>query len=163
MVRQKVASELDSVLFGGPALEHVFRKAALLNTLSELVNIREMAKLLIECNFIGKLYREYVRTVRAYGSGKEGALTPAVYLTKIYIPFFLQPLSVLQELNIAFHHNKKLAKPSRRPLNALLLNDDAVNAQLVPTDIFKKHKFKSDWPFARDHPKKHPRHNHFEP
>ena len=35
---------------------------------------------------------------------------PGIYVHKIYTPFFLQILSVLQELNIAFHHNKKLIK-----------------------------------------------------
>jgi len=46
---------------------------------------------------------------------------PSVYLAKIYIPFFFEPISVLQELNIAFHHNKKLMKNQQKTyMNSLL-------------------------------------------
>ncbi len=155
VVRQKVVSELDSILFGGSPLEHLFRKAALLNTLSVLANLREMAKLLLECNFVSKLYSEYVLVVSKYAEGKKVFLMPGLYLTRLYIPFFLQPLSILQELNIAFHHNKKLTRAqTRSPLNALLLNEDAINAQLIPVDVLKKSKFKQEWSLGRDPPKK---------
>lgn len=83
-----------------------------------------MAKLLIECNFISKLYNEYHRIVKEYGSNKEIFLMPGTYLNKIFIPFFLQILSILQELNIAFHHNKKLIKNQQKTmLNSLILNE----------------------------------------
>lgn len=49
---------------------------------------------------------------------------PSQYLYKIYVPFFLNILSVLQELNIAFHHNKKLIKTQQKTmLDSLILND----------------------------------------
>ena len=49
---------------------------------------------------------------------------PGIYVHKIYTPFFLQILSVLQELNIAFHHNKKLIKNQQKTmLDSLILNE----------------------------------------
>ena len=76
---------------------------------------------------------------------------PGVYLTRLYIPFFLQPISLLQELNIAFHHNKKLNKNQNKLLvnSLIMLTEESINHQLIPADIMKKNKFKNDWPFGR--------------
>jgi hypothetical protein len=42
-----VASEFELILFGGPPLEHLFRKAACLNMMTVLLNCREMSRLLL--------------------------------------------------------------------------------------------------------------------
>lgn len=116
-----------------------------------LLNNREMSKLLIESNFIGKLYSEYSAIMTKYSEKTNRITLPGVYLTKIYIPFILEPLALLQELNIAFHHNKKLNKNQPRGLeySLVMLSEDAINGQLIPADVLKKNKFKGDWPYGK--------------
>ena len=77
---------------------------------------------------------------------------PNIYVTKVFIPFLLEPISILQELNIGFHHNKKLNKGNPKVLlnSLIMLTDDSINSQLVPPDALKKSKFKNDWPLGKD-------------
>jgi len=76
---------------------------------------------------------------------------PSVYLAKIYIPFFFEPISVLQELNIAFHHNKNLIKSQNKiKMNSLLQTEQYINSQLIPSEIFNKNSFKADWPLRTE-------------
>ena len=121
-----------------------------------------MSRLLIESNFIAKLYREYSLIMREYQRLGATATSPGIYFTKYYIPFLLQPLSILQELNIAFHHNKKLNKISNKVLTSPQFNENCINTQLIPADILKKNKFRSDWPFGKKGHRKRRRINDFQ-
>ena len=125
MVRQKVVSEFDFILFGGSPLRHLFRKAAILNLMTVLINNREMSRLLIESQFISKMHNEYKIIMDDYSENSEKDQLKGIYLTKMYIPFWLEPISLLQEINIAFHHNKKLSKiQGKSLLNSLIMLSD---------------------------------------
>jgi hypothetical protein len=102
-----------------------------------------MSKLFIENNFIAKLYHElkYYKTVLASNS------LDNMVLNKILLPFFISPISLLQEINIAFQYHKKISKVYANTHIALTLAKDSINSQLIETDYFKKNKFRGDWPY----------------
>lgn len=89
--------------------------------------------------------------MRRYEEDNQSLPLLGVYFVKLFIPFFLQPISILQELNIAFHHNKKLNKNQGKLLlnSLIMLTEDSINAQLIPPDVLKKNKFKSNWPYGK--------------
>ena len=97
-----------------------------------------------------------------YNENSEKDSLKGIYLTKMYIPFWLEPISLLQEINIAFHHNKKLSKIQGKSLlnSLIMLSDESINNQLIPADVLKKSKFRSDWPFGTKKKVKRCPHHH---
>ncbi len=69
-------------------------------------------------------------------------------MSKILIPFFIMPMSILQEINISYNLNKKILKPLNAIKIKFLLNKDSINSQLIPADFFRKNKFRTNWPYT---------------
>ncbi len=67
-------------------------------------------------------------------------------MTKFLIPFFICPISILQELSISFNINRKNAKTNFHI--PALLDPDSINSQLIPSDYFHSHKFNENWPYT---------------
>ena len=65
---------------------------------------------------------------------------------RILIPFFLNPLSVLNEINISSQISSN--KSTKIPSIKLLLNNESINEQLIPNEYFHKTKFRNNWPFT---------------
>jgi hypothetical protein len=158
VIRLKVADELGAIMFEPVQLEWLYRKLCLLNLVTVLTNIREMAKLFLENGFIAKLYTQFeaVKTALTQAwtaTDHNPPLShapppiPGNYITRLVTPFYLSPLGILQELNISFHYNKKLNKNAPKISISTVLNRDSINAQLIPSDALKRYRFKLDWPF----------------
>lgn len=62
---------------------------------------------------------------------------------KVLLPFFVSPISLLHELNISLHLQKKKIK--KIPRIHLLNTSDSVNEQLIGSDFFNTTKFKQNW------------------
>lgn len=109
-----------------------------------LFTIRDMSKLFIEANFIQKLYKEYDTHKRELS---RHSTMDNLLLNKISLPFFLLPISLLQEINVTLQYHKKINKNSPPTHIFLTLMRESINTQLIEAEYFKKNKFRNDWPY----------------